>query len=323
MIDQSTLYKYLASGRLSLISLTQALVVSEQLSFHKAGDTLGIAQSAISSRIAALEETIGFPLFERQKGVRMTPRGRVFLEFVTEAVNLIGKSLDVADTAIEVRRAAVRIGLQSSFATDPADEILRRVDSALPEIRLICKEIDNSDFTRCVRRRKLDIVFVPCGAITERFAHDLLDAMPLWEEQVIVALRADDPLAAASHLSWRDLVDRKFLVRSHGIGPHLMERALPLVRQSGEPRKIEHLHVGRDTLLTEVVRRRAIALTTEATRGLTLRGLTFRPIGETPLMITFCALWSRQNINPSLRSLLKIIRELSEAYRNSKPDGTI
>jgi len=132
---------------------------------------------------------------------------------------------------------------------------------------------------------------------------------------VVVALRADDPLATKSYLLWRDLADREFLVRSHGIGPHLMDRALPLVRQAGEPRRIEHLHVGRDTLLTEVVRRRAVALTTQATRGLTLPALTFRSIGETPLLITFYALWSRQNTNLYLRSLLKIVRALSEAYR--------
>ncbi|WP_323993220.1 hypothetical protein [Nguyenibacter sp. L1] len=102
-----------------------------------------------------------------------------------------------------------------------------------------------------------------------------------------------------------------------------MDLALPLVRQAGEPRYIEHLRLGRDTLLTEVVRKRAVALTTEAALGIALPGLTFRPIGEIPVLVTFCALWSRQNINPSLRSLLKIIRELSETYRNSQADGTI
>lgn len=159
--------------------------------------------------------------------------------------------------------------------------------------------------------------------MTERLSHDVLDALPLWDEQVVVALNQDDPLAANSRLNWKDLVDRELLVRSHGIGPHLMDLALPLMRQVGEPTHIEHLHLGRDTLLTEVVRRRAVALTTEAALGIALPGLSFRPIGEMPVLVTFCALWSRQNINPSLRSLLKIIRDLSEAYRNRKPDGTI
>jgi len=179
MIDQSTLYKYLASGRLSLLSLTEALVVSEQLSFRKAADALGIVQSAISNRITALEETIGFVLFERQRGVRLTPRGRIFLEFVSEAVDLIGKSLAVSDAPIAARKGILRIGLQSSFSAGPSGEILRIIDDALPETRLLCKEINDSGFTRWVRQRKLDIAFVPCGAIMERLTHDLLDALPL------------------------------------------------------------------------------------------------------------------------------------------------
>lgn len=314
MSAQSRLYKYLASGRVSLTSVIQALVVSETLSFRKAAEILTISQSAISGRISALEEAIGFPIFERRRGVRLTPRGRVFLEFVSEAVDLIGRSLAVADSSADARKSTLHIGLQSSFSAGPSGDILKKIGVALPEIRLICREIDNSDFTSCVRRRKLDVAFVPDGTITERLPHDLLDALPLWDEEVIVALSANDPLAARSHLLWRDLLDREFLVRSHGIGPHLMDRALPLVRQTGEPRRIEHLHVGRDTLLTEVVRRRAVALTTEATQGLTLPGLTFRSVGETPLLITFCALWSRQNTNPQLRALLRIIRDLSAAY---------
>ncbi|MBM9401045.1 LysR family transcriptional regulator [Gluconacetobacter azotocaptans] len=323
MLDQSTLYQYLASGRLSLVSLTQALVVSEQLSFHKASDILGVTQSAISNRVASLEDAIGFPLFERQRSVRLTPHGRIFLEFISDAIDLVGKSLEISGAPIEIHRPTVRVALQSAAAAGPLAAILRRFDAAQPDIGLTLMETDDSDVLKCVRRRKLDMAFLPCRAMTERLSHDVLDALPLWDEQVVVALNQDDPLAAKSRLHWKDLVDREFLVRSHGIGPHLMDLALPLVRQVGEPGHIEHLRLGRDTLLTEVVRRRAAALTTEATLGIALPALTFRPIGETPVLVTFCALWSRQNINPSLRSLLKIIRELSDAYRNNRPDGSI
>ena len=67
-----------------MLSLRQmeALVWIAQLgTFDRAASRLGTSQSAISKRINELEQTIGFPLFERsQRGSKLTPRGEEVLE---------------------------------------------------------------------------------------------------------------------------------------------------------------------------------------------------------------------------------------------------
>ena len=50
-------------------------------SFAKAAEALFLSPNAIKKRINALEESLGFPLFERTlKGIKLTSAGKAFYE---------------------------------------------------------------------------------------------------------------------------------------------------------------------------------------------------------------------------------------------------
>ncbi|WP_366142640.1 helix-turn-helix domain-containing protein [Acetobacter orientalis] len=66
------LFRLTVSGKISLTSLIEALAMAEHRNFRKACETLRISQSSISNRIATLEAVIGFRLFERRNGARVT-----------------------------------------------------------------------------------------------------------------------------------------------------------------------------------------------------------------------------------------------------------
>ena len=51
---------------IDLVSVTQALLVAEHLSFSRAAQVLGVRQSAVSRRVRALEDKLGVSLFERE-----------------------------------------------------------------------------------------------------------------------------------------------------------------------------------------------------------------------------------------------------------------
>ena len=66
---------------IDLVSVRQALLVAEHLSFSRAAQVVGVQQSAVSRRVRALEDQLGVSLFERDfTGVRLTEAGRRFLE---------------------------------------------------------------------------------------------------------------------------------------------------------------------------------------------------------------------------------------------------
>lgn len=60
--------------------LREFVVFSRHLSFTEAAKELFIAQSTLSTHIAALESDVGFSLIDRKAGNRLTDKGAVFLD---------------------------------------------------------------------------------------------------------------------------------------------------------------------------------------------------------------------------------------------------
>lgn len=89
-------------SRLQLIlrNLPHLLAARDAGSLHRAGDRMGIAQSALSRRIAEVEAELGGPLFERlSTGIRCTLAGA---DFLTDAAHLM-TGLDRAIRRFELR----------------------------------------------------------------------------------------------------------------------------------------------------------------------------------------------------------------------------
>jgi DNA-binding transcriptional LysR family regulator len=59
------------------------VMISRVQNFSKAAELLHVTQSALSHRIAGLEDELGAPLFIREKkGIRLTELGEEFLRYV-------------------------------------------------------------------------------------------------------------------------------------------------------------------------------------------------------------------------------------------------
>src|SRR5579883_549451 len=75
--------------------------VVDSRSVTAAAQALGITQPAVSGQIAKLEESVGFPLFERAGGrLKPTPEG---LQFYTEATRVLGEVDRLAATTAQIR----------------------------------------------------------------------------------------------------------------------------------------------------------------------------------------------------------------------------
>jgi DNA-binding transcriptional LysR family regulator len=118
---------------------TMAAIVEEG-TFGRAGARLGYTQSTISQQIAALEKSVGGPVFERPGGprpVRITPLGAVVLE---QGRDLLAKAEALAD-AVERFKAGdgrIDIGTFQSVSNVILPSVVRRLRDEHPgcEIRL-------------------------------------------------------------------------------------------------------------------------------------------------------------------------------------------
>ena len=67
----------------ALITLKFVETVARTGSIRRAAEQLAITSTALNRRILALEEELGYPLFERlPSGVRLNTAGEVFVDFI-------------------------------------------------------------------------------------------------------------------------------------------------------------------------------------------------------------------------------------------------
>ncbi|MDF3625958.1 LysR family transcriptional regulator [Brytella acorum] len=309
-LSRDRLYRLLATGHIPLPALVQAIVVAEHLNLHRAAEALGVSQSAISTRLITLEETLGVQLFERRRyqRLRLTLHGRAFLDHVAPALAHIGRAVGTTDAGRDPRRDMLKVGLQSSIATGPLAALLRAFREAAPDVILRPEETPPQDALGEVRARKVDVLIAPDLLLAGSALHDTLESLPLWTEEMVVALPVDDPLAAQERVSWADLDGRTFLTRTDGISAALMEQARQHLDAAGIEPPIESLRIGRDTLMILVTLGLGVALTTQSAQGMTIEGLVFRPVGIEPVALRFLAVWSRYNVSPPLTTLLRLAR---------------
>jgi DNA-binding transcriptional LysR family regulator len=131
------------------------LAVAQHGSTLAAGRALRVSQTTVARRISALEQAIGFPLFEkRQAGYTLTPAGEGLLDRA--------RQVDIAATSFTEAAAAekrdtsgtVRITTQEIFAVSLLAPMLRELHERHPEILI---ELDDSQEFRDLGEGEADI----------------------------------------------------------------------------------------------------------------------------------------------------------------------
>ncbi len=138
------------------------VAVAEELHFGRAAERLRMAQPPLSQRIAELEKTLGFQLFERTKRkVALTPAGQ---QLLTDARAILA---DMAQATVRARAAAdgqtgvLRIGLNYSAPFHPVpSEIFRRFIRRYPNVRLELQQDTGARQLDALARDALDICFL-------------------------------------------------------------------------------------------------------------------------------------------------------------------
>ena len=113
----------------------EALVALEQLgTISEAAVRLRLTQSAVSKRLKALEDAVGFPLLAPDgRRVRLTPRG---LDFVQRARPLMAELRALTRPVEGPSIASLSLALSDSLASSWGPEVVSRAIAALPGLRV-------------------------------------------------------------------------------------------------------------------------------------------------------------------------------------------
>src|ERR1700752_1531330 len=109
--------------------------VAEREHVTRAAEKLFVSESAVSRAVTHLEEELGVPLFYRQgRAVVLSPYGRLFLEHVTRALNVLesGKRLLNEQTG---ESGTVSLGFLHSLGIEMVPRLIKEYRRKHPGIQ--------------------------------------------------------------------------------------------------------------------------------------------------------------------------------------------
>ncbi len=179
--------------------LRHAIALGQYRNFARAAEALNLTQPTLSRSIAALEEALGVPLFDRShKGVTPTPFGRVLLE----------RGEDVVKGEANLRReiqllAGLEVGALVVGAGPYASELsvataIARVANAHPDLQIRVTTSDPAEVVRDVLAQRVDVGVADTSGLE---TDDRLDVEPLPRHPIVLACQPGHPLTLVHPLT--------------------------------------------------------------------------------------------------------------------------
>src|SRR3954453_22756062 len=189
--------------RMELRHLRTIAAVARHGSFSKAADELYLAQSAVSQQVRRFEEELGVEVFRRNsRSVELTAEGEVVLEYAHRVLREVDGLHSELGELTGLVRGEVRIG--GMYPTGPYDlaEILAEFRMRHPGVAINMVEDTQEDVLKRLRTDELDCAFT---AVEPDTLGDEYAATLIWEEEFVVALPVDHPLAGDGHVTFDQL----------------------------------------------------------------------------------------------------------------------
>ncbi len=178
---------------MELQQLRAFVAVADSGSFTQSAERLHLSQPAISKRIRALESSLGVRLLDRiGRRVQLTPAGATLLA----RARRILADLDEAET--EIRDLSGRVAGVLTIATSHhiglhrLPPLLRRFDTAFPEVRLEIHFVDSEEASQLLVQGGAELAVVTL----DPEGHVELTSQPLWHDPLMFFAAPDHPLAA-------------------------------------------------------------------------------------------------------------------------------
>ncbi|MBI1683768.1 LysR family transcriptional regulator [Caulobacter hibisci] len=169
------------------------VILLEENNATRAGERLGLSQSAVSHALRRLRELVGDDLFVRgQTGLRPTPRALEIADTARTALKLLETAVSAPrfDPAVDPHAFNIAAGTYVTYVLGPL--IAERVMAAAPNVQIHFRN-PYAGMTEDLDTGRLDMVIGCFEVIPGRFTYT-----QLFDETGVWVMRADHPAASQS-----------------------------------------------------------------------------------------------------------------------------
>ena len=182
---------------------------AETLNFNKAAENLFISQPALSYQIKAIEEEIGFNLFERRgRSVSLTPAGQQFYQQIKQIRHLLQESIEEGQNFSQNFTQNIRIGIPQRSMLYFLPEVMQSFAQTHPHV-LITPVIYRGYGHDAFLNKEVDLHLTTLDE-AKHLTH--VDTLPLYKSKVYFLTCKQDVLAKKKSIKASDLEGRRLLV---------------------------------------------------------------------------------------------------------------
>ena len=196
---------------MTIIQLETFIKITETNSFTSAANSLGYAQSTVTTQIKQLEEELNCLLFERLgKTIVLTSEGERLLTYAQKMLQLEREILLEVPKA-EEPAGILRLGISESLCYNTLPQILLEYKKKFPKIEIQLQFINHDTFPLLLKRGALDMVY------TLNPYMESPELVMLYKKSETLGFYASPqyPLANKRNIKERDLDNIPLLLTSH------------------------------------------------------------------------------------------------------------
>lgn len=178
-----------------------------------AANAMHVAQSAVSRQIFNLESELGVQLFIREgRNVKLTPIGRVFLENMKEAMQVIANAKREVTEFLDPERGTIRIGFPSSMANYTLPTVISAFRDMYPNVKFKLNQGTYHSLIDAVISGEIDLAVL--GPVPKE--EKKIKTKILFDEKLVALLPINHLLADNSTINLSDLRNDQFILFPDG-----------------------------------------------------------------------------------------------------------
>ncbi|APA85139.1 LysR family transcriptional regulator [Paraburkholderia sprentiae WSM5005] len=198
----------------TLRQLRVFIEVARLQSFSRAGDEIGLTQSAVSRCVRELESEIGMKLIDRTtREVQLTDVGGNLVSSVSRLLSDLDDALREIREIGEQRRGRVVVAASPTVACRLMPRVVASCVEQFPYVTLGLRDDVQSDVVRKVKSGEVDF-----GVIIGPFSDDDLLSETLMTDSFCIVSRDDHRLAAHKQVTWKDLDGEQLVMLDYASG---------------------------------------------------------------------------------------------------------
>ncbi|NIF30814.1 LysR family transcriptional regulator [Enterobacter sp. Cy-643] len=220
----------------SLRQLRVFVAVAHAGSFSRAGESIGLSQSAVSHSLKELEAELGVKVLDRTtREVVLTPAGELLAPRLERLLEELTTTLLDARVVGHQLSGTVRVAASQTLSAHLMPQSIAASAEAYPNIRFMLHDASQQWVLQSIRQGEVDF-----GVVIDPVQASDLECETVLSEPFLLLCRSDHPFAEREQIDWQALQGQKLVLQDYASGSRpLIDEAF--IRQGIEVNVVQQI----------------------------------------------------------------------------------